>query len=147
MDEYIAELDRIFEAATRNFREVYFKFHPREKPADIKRIEDVMSKYQVTLLATKQPIELVIDEIRPQYVASFYSSALKSLFLRGVQPFFLYHLLQVFRDRSIVDTLNKYLQYINYLFIKKYDDIKPGYRCSILTDASALTFKEFIDRL
>ncbi|NLR61863.1 hypothetical protein HGH93_27455 [Chitinophaga polysaccharea] len=145
-DNYLAFLKNVFKELEMKFKTVYFKFHPRETEPFRAMVKEAASSFPAILFVDdfKTPVERQVEIFQPQYAVSFYSNSLRSLYFRGVEPFFLYHLLSEVKDTQLGVTMTSYLNYLEYNFISTIDDIKPGYKSGIKLDADHITLNELI---
>ena len=133
-ETYLTSLDEIFEELTRNFEIVYVKFHH----GDIKTkksipIETRLKKYKnVTFIRNNRIIEELIDEYNTAYAISFFSSALKNLLFYGVEPVYIFHLVEYLKNFKRHDIMVQYLNYLGYKFPKSIREIKPGYYSGLM---------------
>ena len=129
-----------------SFTTVYFKFHPREEAGvreEISRMSD--SFINVSLITDfRSPVENQVEELRPAYSAAFYSNSLRSLYFKGVEPFFLFHLLPGLKNSAVGELMGQYLDHLGYNFISSYSDMRPGYKCGIRLEKKGLTLDELI---
>lgn len=145
MQEYREALTDILTAMTRNFLRVIFKCHPREKEEDIAQYQDIIAKFpSVTLVKGLEPIEAQAKQYMPRYNVSFYSSALKSLYFKGAEPLYVFHLIPSLWNSAFGKVLYDYLHFINYKFINSFDDIKSGYHCNITLDKEGKSLTELL---
>jgi len=128
--DYERGLSRILEALSLGFGEVLFKFHPRETPQWQAAIaKSILSKFpNVRMVQKKQPFESMLAELRPEAVASYNSTPLLNLNGTGVQPLFVYHLLDDLRHASSFDTMHALLEAWGYEFATSWKEVASGYR-------------------
>lgn len=127
--DYERGLSQILAALSLGFKEVLFKFHPRETPEWQTLIsERVLSKYPcVQSIQKKQPFELMLADLRPEAVASYNSTPLLNLAGTGVQPLFVYHLLEDLRHAPSFDTMHTLLDAWGYKFAASWQEVASGY--------------------
>lgn len=142
-DDYLANLDKILSALNNGFSEVYFKFHPREDSEWINRLTIFLhSKHpKVIIIIEKLPIESILTQYRPEVIASYNSTPLLSLSDTGVQPMYLYHLVDGLKDLASSRQIDILLKKWEYQFIENFDKARSGYNAgvkfnSISTDKS-----------
>jgi hypothetical protein len=132
-EKYIQNLDIILSHLSKNFNEIYFKFHPDEKELEkIKTIREVVLRYSnIKILENSKIIEDIILELNCKYAVSYYCSALKNLLFYNVEPVFIFHLLDSF-PTDLTTILGDYLKKVGYNFPQSFEEIKPGYNSGIL---------------
>ncbi|WP_346316644.1 polysialyltransferase family glycosyltransferase [Chitinophaga sp. YIM B06452] len=147
LSDYIEILRQALSVLSANFTTVYFKFHPREETGvreEIKKMADTFRN--VTLINDfRSPVENQVEELRPGYSASFYSNSLRSLYFKGIEPFFLFHLLPGLKNTAIGGLLGQYLDHIGYNFIGSFAEMAPGYKCGIRLEEKGVTLNELIN--
>jgi hypothetical protein len=125
-------------ALTRGFETVHFKFHPSE-PKDWKaRIRELLTLEfpAVDIIDRAGIVEEMIQIYRPGVLASYFSTALSNIEYKGVEPLYLYHLLDDLKEQSVSMAISSILRMRGYHFVGSDDEIRSGYRSGV-ADASA----------
>lgn len=127
--DYERGLSQILAALSLGFKEVLFKFHPRETTEWQAIIsERVLCNYpNVKNVQKKQPFESMLADLRPEAVASYNSTPLLNLTGTGVQPLFVYHLLEDLRYAPSFDTMHALLDAWGYRFAASWNEVASGY--------------------
>ncbi|MGN6495629.1 MAG: polysialyltransferase family glycosyltransferase, partial [Agriterribacter sp.] len=141
---FAENLAKLLKTVAPQFREVFFKFHPRERPEDRTFIAKVLSPLGISVVNDNGSVEELVESMEPGYVASFYSSGLKSLYFKGIEPFFLYHLFPVLSGSDLTRNITSYLKSINYNFVTSLEEVRPGYRSGITMTGRSHTLYELI---
>lgn len=133
-DAYLAGLRRLLKALTDGYGTVHFKFHPRE-PQDWKaRILELLVREFPSVEVIDRPgtIEEMILDYRPEALASYLSAGLLSIEYEGIEPLYLYHLLDDLTGQPVFSIATRILQSWGYKFATDAD-VCSGY-CSGITD-------------
>lgn len=148
---YLQGLDRILEALSAGYSEVFFKFHPRETEEWRERIHSqVIARFaQVQVIQESAPFELLLERYAPEALASYIATPLLNLAGTGVEPLFLFHLLEDLRDQPIFAQLTAVLLHWNYRFVSDWADVRSGYRSHIEfhDSSSSLSFADLVQSL
>lgn len=127
---YLAGLREILGALCAGFVDVLFKFHPREpfeaRARITSQILDTFPKLRV--VEGNQPFETLLADLRPEAVASYNSTPLLNMTGTGVQPLFVYHLLQDLRQAPSFVALHTLLEGWGYQFAQDWRSIASGYQ-------------------
>lgn len=139
-ESYFEDLTKIFLQIHKNFKQIVFKFHPREAAEFKIKIKNVLSNYpNIQYIDTFASVESIISNFSPKYAISYYSSSLKNLFFFGIQPVFIYHLLPTISNNEFSKILNKYLKNLNYNFPKSLQEINVEYQSGLTIPNQTLT--------
>lgn len=146
-ESYLEFVKKILTVLAENFEEVYFKFHPRETEEVRNRIKSLTDALDSVVLITefKVPVERQVEQLRPGYSVSFYSNSLKSLYFKGIEPFFIYHLIPGLKDSAVGHMMTNYLQHVNYQFIEKIEEMAPGYKSGIEIANSSVALEHLLN--
>lgn len=130
---YLRDLDRILTALRAGYPDVLFKYHPRETPAWRKRIADeVLRRHPaVTVIEENVPFELLLETYAPEALASYFSTPLLNLAGTGIEPLFLYHLLEDLREQPVFAQLTALLGQWQYRFVPDWSGARQGYRAHL----------------
>jgi hypothetical protein len=131
----------------KHFKEVYFKFHPREH-SDIKnKIESALSSFSnLIIIDGIQPIETTIESIRTKYAVSYVSTSLLNLIELGVQPIYIFHLMQSTSSHKVATSLKPIIQSMGIRLVESLDEISAGeqYYAHNIDSEVRLTFTQAI---
>lgn len=128
MDEYIFILSDILDALSNQFKTVYFKYHPRESQEQRKAIGLVVEKFKkVTVLNDDRPVELIINNIKTQYISSFFASTLLNHSNSNCIALYLFHLYPQIMRNPIFENLKRSLINLDYNFPESLSDIRSDY--------------------
>jgi hypothetical protein len=133
---YLAGLRRLMRALTEGFASVQFKFHPRE-PEDWKlRIRDLLAREfpAVEIIDRPGTIEEMILDYRPEVLASYFSAGLLSIEYQGIEPLYLYPLLDDLVDQPVFRIATRILTAWGYRSVAADDEVRRGYRSGIAAD-------------
>ena len=133
---YLAGLRRIMKALTGGFDSVLFKFHPRE-PQDWKlRIRELLRNEFPAVEVIDRPgtIEEMILDYRPEVLASYFSAGLLSIEYEGIEPMYLYPLLDDLVDQPVFRIATRILTAWGYRFVASDEGVRSGYRSGITAD-------------
>lgn len=136
--QYFDGLERIVEGLTRGFDEVIFKFHPSETAEWRRRISAFLEEraHSVQILEDDTNIEGLLGDYRPEVLASYFSTALLNLEGSGVEPMYLYHLIDAVAAQKVFLLVSALLRQWNYNFADYEDGICSGYRSGLAADAN-----------
>lgn len=148
-ETYLRGLNVICKGLTAGYSEVHFKFHPRETQAWRDRIRDqVLSRYpSIQIIENNLPFELLLEAYAPEALASYFSTPLLNLSSTGIEPLFLYHLLDDLKDQPVFGQLTALLHGWNYRFTQGWDEVRSGYIshiCFTRMGAYPLTLSEIL---
>jgi hypothetical protein len=147
-DVYLTGLRRLLRSLISGFSAVHFKFHPRETEDWKGRIRGLLKSEfpAITLIEQAGTIEEVILDYRPEVLASYFSAGLLSIEYEGIEPLYLYHLLDDLREQPAFAIATRILRTWGYRFVGSDDEICSGYRSGIMTDnpASAIDLQELL---
>lgn len=134
-DDYFLGLGQVAQALQAGFDEVLFKFHPRETTAWTERIRGFLAEHasSIKIIDDHSPIENLLDNVRPEAVASYFSTTLLNLDGTGITPIFLYHLLPDLASQTLMRQLTGLLQQWNYRFVMNWGELKSGYTSGMVT--------------
>jgi hypothetical protein len=126
---YAEGLRKILAALSAGFAEVYFKFHPRESvQAQEKITADVLRHFpQLNMIGSDAPFESMLTTLRPEAVASYNSTPLFNLVGTGVQPLFVYTLLDDLVDQPSFRAMHDLLAAWHYPFPAHWRDLRSGF--------------------
>lgn len=123
-EEYKTILNHVLSNLSRNFKEVYFKFHPRESEDNRVWQLAIMNKYKnITLIDNSEPIENLLETYNAKYVFSYLSAALLNLKRIGATPIYLFHLYQELNVNPVFIRMQEILINLDYKFINDFDTI------------------------
>jgi len=123
-EEYEAILDDAMSHLSENFKEVYFKFHPRESVGNRIWQLNIVSKYtNVTLIDNNEPIENILEIYNAKYVFSYLSAALLNLKRIGATPIYIFHMYPELSTNPVFVRIQKILIDLNYKFINDFDTV------------------------
>jgi O-antigen/teichoic acid export membrane protein len=130
---YLRGLNAILAGLTAGYAEVLFKFHPRDSRSWRARIqEQVLSQYpSVQVIKDDRPVELLLENYAPETLASYFSTPLLNLSGTGIEPLFLYHLLDDLKDQPFFAQLTALLHQWDYQFVEDWSAVRSGYTSSI----------------
>lgn len=142
-DEYIEGLNILLEALCDGFKQVHFKFHPRESAERRQCIrEKVLFRFPLlTVVEEDTAMEMLADQYRPSVVASYFCSALLELANRGIEPLYLYHLLSGLKKQPVFMEVTSILTELNYNYVSALSEIKDNY-CSNLLGTPNIYLRE-----
>jgi len=105
-EAYIEGLNIILFSLSNIFKEVFFKFHPREESFYKKKItNETITKFKISVIDSNEPIENILSVYKPSYLASYNSTPLFNLDGTGICPLFLFHLIEDLKyQESFVQT-------------------------------------------
>lgn len=137
-ESYLLWLDVILKSLCDGFETVYFKFHPRESTEWKSRIYSVvLGKYpSLIIIDDDRGIENIISNYRISVAASYFSAALLNLHEIGVEPLYLYHLIDDLRGQIIYRTVTEILSDLGYAFISSFLDIGARYSSCLSSSSS-----------
>jgi len=146
---YLRGLDVICKGLTAGYPEVLFKFHPREAQVWRNRIQDqVLARYpSIQIIEENLPFELLLDTYSPEALASYFSTPLLNLSGTGIEPLFLYHLLDDLVDQPVFAQLTALLSGWKYQFAQCWEEVGTGYTSHICFQhdgADLLTLSEVL---
>ncbi len=125
MDEYKLILTDILSNLSENFDTVYFKFHPREKQPQRDILLEVTNTFErVTVLNDDRPVELLINELRVKYIASFLAQTLLNHSCSNCVVLYLFHLYPEISQNPVFKNLKRLLDSLNYQFFKNWSGVK-----------------------
>lgn len=126
---YAGGLRRVLSALCAGYREVLFKFHPREQPdARAQITSQILNEFPaVRVIEGNQPFEALLKELRPEAVASYNSTPLLNLAGTGVQPVFVYHLLPDLLQAPSFAAMHLLLERWGYKFATNWSEVSSGY--------------------
>ncbi|MDP2761376.1 MAG: polysialyltransferase family glycosyltransferase [Sideroxyarcus sp.] len=135
-EKYLSGLDLIVRSLCNGFSVVYFKFHPRELAEWRYKIQqEVLCRYKKLIIIQENVgIESVIEQYRPEVVASYFSAALLNLQEKGVEPLYLYHLIEELRDQPVYKIVTSILEDWGYRFPPDFSSVHSGYKSGIPFD-------------
>ena len=117
--EYMEILDDLLNGLSKQFDNIYFKFHPRETLTDQAWQKTILQKYDNVMIVTDEaPIEQLIDKYSAKYVFSFISAALLNLFPYGITPVYVYHLYPVLKKHPLFEQTTLLLENMGYTFLE-----------------------------
>ncbi len=133
MVDYINGLRSLLKALFSGFNTVYFKYHPRESNLLRAHIQKkVLSQFPgLVIIEDNSSIEEIIDKYNPEVVASYFSAALLSLYERGVQPLYMYHLVPDLREKKYFQLVSLILDQWGYTFASDFSSVKSGYKSNL----------------
>lgn len=130
---YLLGLRAILSGLVSGYPEVYFKFHPRESQVWRDRIRShVLSLYpSIRVVEENLPVEVLLKTYAPEALASYFSTPLLNLSGTGIQPLYLYHLIDDLRDQPVFAKLTALLCGWEYQFVRSWDEVRAGYTSHI----------------
>jgi hypothetical protein len=128
-ENYLLGLHSITKGLCDGFAVVYFKFHPRESEKWRRTIQqEVLDKYtRVIVIKEDVVIERIVQQYRPAVVASYFSAALLNLHDLGLEPMYLYHLIDDLRDQPVFRIVTSILEDWGYNFVTNFSCVRSGY--------------------
>ncbi|MBV8467923.1 MAG: hypothetical protein JO218_18425 [Burkholderiales bacterium] len=135
-EHYLAGLRRLMAPLVQGFEKVYFKYHPREPDEWKHRIGTLLAGEfpSIELIDRAGTVENMILDYRPEVLASYFSAGLLSIEYQGIEPLYLYHLLDDLKDQPVFMIATRILGSWGYRFVRSGDEIKTGYRSGITSD-------------
>jgi hypothetical protein len=126
---YLAGLDLILTSLCRGYREVLFKFHPRETDEWKSRVTTLIAEKHADIQIVQEtlPVERLLQTYAPEALASYFATTLLNLQGTGIQPLYLYHLLPDLAEQPMFRQLTFLLSQWGYCFARTWDDIHAGY--------------------
>ena len=143
-EQYLEGLKQIILQLARGYREIIFKFHPRETFEWRKKIErEILSlDTKISVIEEDAAIEDMIEKYKPAAAASYFCSALLTLSDRGIEPIYLYHLIPELAAQTVFKETSKVLDEIGYMFVSDFSEVKDGYVSGIVgTDRNKGAYK------
>lgn len=133
-DGYFAGLRRLLTALTKGFETVHFKFHPRESDDWKRRIHELLEREfpTINIIDRAGPIEQMVVDYRPEVLASHISAALLNIEYQGIEPLYLYHLLDDVRDQPAFAIVTRILKTWGYNFVDSDAEVHSGYHSGIV---------------
>ncbi len=125
-DEYLELIERIVAQLCAVFKEVLFKFHPREAPNMRGAIKKQTIAYPVTFLENEGPAEVLAQSMMFKYCASFICSALLPMVRFGVEPIFLIRLIKNYESNDVLMGVEKMLIESGVILPNSLGEIIPG---------------------
>lgn len=123
-DAYCNDLLEVFATLQRKFSQVYFKFHPRESKQQVEAVKRLLSNFdKVCFVEDAGPVEDLLQTVQAKYAVSFISTSLLSLADKGVEPIYVFQLIDSLRGQSIVAAMSALLSSIGVHLIDSLDDI------------------------
>lgn len=131
--QYLAGLLQLLSLLIQGFDEVLFKFHPRETLAWRKRIRNLVGERMpmVTFIDNDRAMESLVEEFRPEVIASYFSTVLLNLEGSSIEPMFLYHLLPELSSQKVFSQLTSLLTQWQYRFVGPDVPARSGYRSGL----------------
>jgi len=128
-ENYAVGLKKILTALSDGFDEVLFKFHPRESEARRNEIhKTILCNFpNVSLVGEREPLEHLLAKIRPEAVVSYHSTPLLNLKGTGINPIFVFHLLNDLKDQSAFVAMRALLVSWQYQFPSNWQDVSSGF--------------------
>jgi hypothetical protein len=138
-DAYLAGLRRLLTALTKGFETVHFKFHPREPENWKACIRMLLAREFPAIDVIDRPgiIEEMIQNYRPAVLASYFSTPLLNIEYEGIEPLYLYHLLDDVRDQPVFAIVSRMLKMWGYRFVGSDNEVRSDYRSGIMIDDPA----------
>lgn len=135
-ENYLVGLESIVKGLCEGFSVVYFKFHPRETNESRQKIKsEVLERYlKLIVIEENVAVEGIIEKYRPAVVASYFSAALLNLQEKGLEPMYLYHLIEDLRDQPIYKIVTSILTEWGYRFPSNFSTINSTYKSGISFD-------------
>jgi hypothetical protein len=87
----------------------------------------------IEIIDRQGTIEDMILDYRPEVLASYFSTALSSIEYKGIEPLYLYHLLDDLKDQPVFAVVSRILRTWDYHFVESDEDVRSGYRSGIMT--------------
>jgi hypothetical protein len=132
-ESYLAGLTTLLEGLCKGFATVHFKFHPRESQPWREEITGLIeSRFpEISIIDSNVAIEEIITKYWPEVLASYFSSALLGIEYEGIEPMYLYHLLDDLADQSVFSTATRILRSWGYRFVASTGEIGSGFRSGL----------------
>jgi hypothetical protein len=142
-DRYFAGLRRLLTMLTKGFGTVHFKFHPRETEEWRARIRELLTREfpAIDIIDRHGLVEDMIQNYRPEALASYFSAALLNIEYEGIEPLYLYHLLEDVAGQPVAVIASHFLRTLGYRFAASDGDVCSGY-CSGINAADPATAVE-----
>ena len=133
---YLAGLRHLMRMLTDGFASVQFKFHPREPEDWKRRIRELLGREfpAVEIIDRPGTIEEMILDYRPEVLASYFSAALLSIEYQGIEPLYLYPLLDDLANQPVFKIATRILTAWGYRFVGSTEEVRSGYRSGIAAD-------------
>jgi len=148
-EDYLNGLKKLFDGLTSGFDKVYFKFHPRESFAWRADISALISEHHpnIEIIKNNLSIEEIINTYLPEVLASYFSAALIGIEYEGIEPMYLYHLVDDLANHPTFTSVTQILRSWGYNFVDSVDQIRAGYRSHLCCNsASAEDFFQFLNK-
>lgn len=147
-ESYLQGLALLMAGLSSRYQHIYFKFHPRDSAAWKERIRPVINSAaaNVIFIEKNDPIEFIIKNYMPGFVASYFTAALMSLLEMGVEPIFLYRLACLPKTPPIV-VLDEILEELGYNFPTSFSDLGPAYSSGLKSTYSDKTLSAWREEI
>jgi hypothetical protein len=128
-EAYLRGLRQIMAGLEQGFNTIYFKFHPRETEAWRQRITDevLVKMPRIRVITENAPIEDMIEKFCPGVIASYFSTALLNLREMGIEPLYLYHLIEELAGQPVFLETTEILKSWGYRFVADFSAVGSGY--------------------
>jgi hypothetical protein len=132
--KYFSGLIEILRGLEIAFREVYFKFHPRETIEWRQRIKDKVLFYypDIVVIESNDAFESMVETYRPSTIASYFAASLLNLCVRGIEPMYLYRCIPDLNCQPVFQEVSLVLSELGYNFITQIAEIRSGYKSGLL---------------
>lgn len=141
--QYLAGLLQLLSLLIQGFDEVLFKFHPRETLAWRERIRIFLGERMPTVkfVDNDRAMESLVEEFRPEVIASYFSTVLLNLEGSSIEPMFLYHLLPELSSQKVFSQLTSLLTQWQYRFVGPDIPARSGYSSGLgpMLECSSMT--------
>lgn len=126
---YADGLRQILASLCNGFSEIYFKFHPRETSISRHKIvKEIINDFpDVRIIDAEIPFESMLSTICPEVVASYNSTPLFNLVGTGIQPMFVYGLLNDLHHQHSFMVMHDLLAGWQYQFPRCWEDLSSGF--------------------
>lgn len=146
--QYLAGLLQLLGLLIQGFDEVLFKFHPRETLAWRERIGIFLGERMpmVKFVHNDRAMESLVEEFRPEVIASYFSTVLLNLEGSSIEPMFLYHLLPELSSQKVFSQLTSLLTQWQYRFVGPDIPARSGYSSGLgqMRGCSSMTLADLV---
>jgi hypothetical protein len=147
--EYIAGLIILIDGLCLGYKEVFFKFHPRESLEwrEKIKIDVLLLRPNVRVLEEDSAIELLVEKYQPAAVASYFCSALLTLANRGIEPVYLFHLIPELFSQIVFKETGVILTQLGYKFVSDITEVCDNYKSGLVdirVDQGSITLADIV---
>lgn len=127
-DDHLENLRFVLSSLESHFSKIWFKFHPREKPEDIKKIKDGLSQFgRVEFIEKSEPVEKFAETIDAKFAVGFFSFGLMNLAFSGMTSVYLFRLFPKLARLEIFTQVEICLRLLGYQFPRSIEDVSPEF--------------------